>query len=130
MESPIRYAMNRASITKDESLIKNLGPLAFALKSIVLHSNKERDDGQNKDAATCFIGTYLTDNIIDNFKSLVGQEINFSGFANGKDETSATKDVPVISSSDKVSVLFEISITDCFYNFFIVDRPQYSPYYK
>lgn len=44
MESPIRYALNKATISQDESYLSSLGPLAYALKSIVMHSNKERDD--------------------------------------------------------------------------------------
>ena len=44
MESPIRYALNRGTISFDASLIEPLGPFAFAMKSIVFTSNNERED--------------------------------------------------------------------------------------
>lgn len=47
IESPIRYALNRATIRKEKEAVQTLGPLAFALKAIVMHSNKERDDVDN-----------------------------------------------------------------------------------
>lgn len=64
---------------QDQSMISSLGPLAFALKCIVMHSNKERDDKETKqdndnddedeqEKIICWVGTQLTEDVISEFQ--------------------------------------------------------------
>ena len=91
MESPIRYALSRCSILQDESELKNLGPLAFALKSIVMHSNKERDDIENNQFFR-YVGLSLTRQTLAYYKSAINEEINFTGYMSGTKEEDAIND--------------------------------------
>ena len=75
MESPIRYALNRATMLQDESMVPTLGALAFSLKSIVMHSNKERDDVE-EGKIICWVGTQLSEKMITDYKAAINEEIN------------------------------------------------------
>lgn len=127
MESPIRYALNRATMTHDESAVATLGPLAFALKAIVMHSNKERDDvGEGK--FICWVGTQLPQETLTDFKGVLGEEINLTGFTVATVKEVAVADAFKAKTAGKVPVLMAISI-DCDYNLVKINRPEYSPYH-
>lgn len=127
METPIRFAINKATISKDESALPTLGPLAFALKSIVMHSNRERDDvGDGK--FVCWVGTQLSQSEINDYKNAIGEEINLTGHTPGTLKDNAVVDALKTKVTGKVPVLLAISI-ECDYNLVKVNRPEYTPYH-
>lgn len=127
METPIRYALNKATMTRDESSVATLGPLAFALKAVVMHSNKERDDvGDGK--FVCWVGTQLPEETITDYKGALGEEINLTGYTVATMKEVAVAEAFKIKVPGKVPVLLAISI-DCDYNLVKINRPEYTPYH-
>lgn len=126
METPVRYAVNRATITQDITAVKNLGPLAFAVKSICMHSNAERDDAQTGKVVS-YVGAQLTAETISNYKAAIGEEINLCGYAVATKEEPALADAVKEKVQGKEAVLLEITI-ECEYNLLRLDRHEYTPY--
>ena len=59
MESPIRYMLNNATRDRDEEMVIDLGPLAYAIKLIVGNASPYRADSEKKVKFWCFMGMPL-----------------------------------------------------------------------
>jgi len=126
MEAPVRYAVNRATREKDASAIKDLGPLAFALKAVVGHANKERDDVL-AGKFHCWAGARLSKAGLEDYREMIGEEINLMGYQTATMEDVAVEQAFKDRRDDTVPVLLEIAV-DCDYNVFKVNRREYTPY--
>lgn len=86
MESPIRYMLNSATKSHNEDLIMDLGPIAYAIKSIVASASQHRSDTEKKIKFWCFLGMPMLDAQISDIKELepskkeAGESMSLAGF--------------------------------------------------
>lgn len=86
MESPIRYMLNSATKGHNEDLIMDLGPIAYAITTIVANASPCRPDSEKRTKFWCFLGMPLLDAQISDIKELEGskkeepESMNLFGF--------------------------------------------------
>ena len=91
IESPIRYILNDITVFQDTQNISTLGPLAFAITSILEESNTDRSDVRlkNFNGASSFkkyIGCQYQQKYLDYLKELNGHLINLRGYQEADSE--------------------------------------------
>ena len=69
----------------------------------------------------------MSEQILIDYKSSIGEEINFIGFNHGTSKEQAIADAITNEAAGKVPVLIQIDINSDF-NLFKVDQVDYSPY--
>ena len=74
-----------------------------------------------------YLGTQMSEQILIDYKSSIGEEINFIGFNHGTSKEQAIADAITNEAAGKVPVLIQIDINSDF-NLFKVDQVDYSPY--
>lgn len=139
MESPLRYMLNSATNTHNDDLITDLGPFAYAIKSIIANATLAREDmgderQSTKDKFWCFLGMPMLDAQISDIKELEGTKkeqgclMNLTGYSVCADRKTAF---------DLAWTNVEKSTTPCIVqiefnskrDFFKLNKPMYSPYH-
>lgn len=136
MESPIRYMLNNVTKTHNEELIMDLGPIAFAICSIVGNASPSRSDSEKKTKFWCFLGMPLLDAQISDIRELepnkskkeLAECMNLFGFNACYDRKKAQEMAWEHVEKSTTPCIFQIEFNREL-DYFKLNRPEYTPYH-
>jgi hypothetical protein len=135
MESPIRYLLQSATKEKNEDLIMDLGPFAYALKCIVGNASPQRPETEKSSKFWGFLGMPLLDQQLADIKELEPTKkeeaghLNLSGFNTLIDrkraQEAAWQNVEKNTTPCVIQIEFAREV-----DYFKLNKPEYTPYHQ
>ena len=128
LETPIRYAISEVSKQQDIELIKDIGPFAFALHTILSCANSNLSTFKKDQITVNYIGCQLTDAQIKDYQEMLEDHVNLKGFrACNASRSEAWKESFQNMAKGKTSTIISV-VCSTQNDWLVVDKPEYSPY--
>lgn len=133
MESPIRYLLHSATNAKNEDFIMDLGPIAYAIKSVVGNASPSRTDTAKNPKFWCFLGMPMLDAQISDIKEFEPTKkepagcIGLTGFNACYDRKKAQETAWEHVEKTTTPVIIQIEFGSEV-NYFKLNKPEYTPY--